>query len=240
MSEKGTMIVGLTGQTGAGKSTLSKMFSGHNVFVIDADVVARQVLEKSKGCLMDLVLEFSTDVIHPDATLNREKLAEIVFSDKAKLKRLNEITFPYIIDEIERRIEKEKYKGTPIVVLDAPTLYESGLDKNCHRVVAVIAPMELRRDRIIQRDQMTQQAAMRRINAQHDDEYYTSRADYILTNGEDIDNFRFSFIDLMNKLQASYDDGSYKLPYRDASEIDLDSQGRDKGELAELEITEDP
>ena len=72
-----TMIIGLTGQTGAGKSTLSGMFAERSVAVINADAVARDTMEHSKSCLMDLVLAFSTEVIHPDATLNREKLAEI-------------------------------------------------------------------------------------------------------------------------------------------------------------------
>ena len=100
------MIIGLTGQTGAGKSTLSGMFAGRGVPVINADAVARETMEHSRACLMDLVLEFSTEVIHPDATLNREKLAEICFSDRAKLKRLNEITYPYIIAAIMRKIEE--------------------------------------------------------------------------------------------------------------------------------------
>ena len=80
-------VIGLTGQTGAGKSTLSEMFTQHGIPVVNADRVARETMEQSKDCLMDLVLEFSTEVIHPDATLNREKLAAICFSDKKKLRR---------------------------------------------------------------------------------------------------------------------------------------------------------
>ena len=106
-----TMIIGLTGQTGAGKSTLSGMFAERSVAVINADAVARDTMEHSKSCLMDLVLAFSTEVIHPDATLNREKLAEICFSDRKKLRRLNEVTYPYIIEAIAHKIEQARARG---------------------------------------------------------------------------------------------------------------------------------
>lgn len=184
------MIIGLTGQTGAGKSTLSGMFAGRGVPVINADAVARETMEHSRACLMDLVLEFSTEVIHPDATLNREKLAEICFSDRAKLKRLNEITYPYIIAAIMRKIEEISASGAPMLLLDAPTLFESGLDKKCDWIVAVTADREVRLRRIIARDVMTEEAAERRVSAQNRDGFYTSRADDILTNDGDQDELR--------------------------------------------------
>ena len=196
-----TMIIGLTGQTGAGKSTLSGMFAERSVAVINADAVARDTMEHSKSCLMDLVLAFSTEVIHPDATLNREKLAEICFSDRKKLRRLNEVTYPYIIEAIAHKIEQARARGGRMLLLDAPTLYESGLDKRCDCVVAVIADEQTRARRIIARDHMTQEAAMRRINAQNNDAFYTGRADYVIENNGDEDALRFAFMDLMEKLE---------------------------------------
>ena len=118
MNESGTMVVGLTGQSGAGKSSLSRMFAARGVEVIDADRVARDAIEQSANCLMDLVLEFSTEVIHPDASLNRARLAELCFGDKNKLKRLNDITFPYIIEAIVHKLENAKARRLPMVVLD--------------------------------------------------------------------------------------------------------------------------
>ena len=209
MSERKTMIIGLTGQTGAGKSTLSRMFSEWGVEVIDADKVARYTIENSKECLMDLVLEFSTEVIHPDATLNRPKLAEICFGDKKKLKRLNEITFPYIIRAIGRKLEEACGRGVKMVLLDAPTLYESGLDKRCDRVVAVIADAETRTRRIIERDKMTEEDARRRVNAQNNDAFYTSRADDILTNDGELGALRLVFIDLFNRYEKLANEGGF-------------------------------
>ena len=196
-----TMVIGLTGQTGAGKSTLREMFAERGVEVIDADVVARDTMEHSKQVLMELVLEFSTEVIHPDATLNRKRLAEICFGDKKKLRRLNEITYPYIIAAIMHKIEAARARGAGMVLLDAPTLFESGLDRRCHRVVAVLADRETRMRRIIERDGLTTEEAERRINAQHDDAFYQARADDILTNDEDLDFLRLSFLELFSRLE---------------------------------------
>ena len=150
MKRQGTVIVGLTGQTGAGKSTLSRMFADRGAAVIDADQVARETMEH-KLVLADLVLAFSTEVINPDATLNRKRLAQICFGDRQKLRRLNEVVYPYIVREIEDRIDRAAKAGARMVLLDAPTLYESGLDKRCDRVVAVLADREVRRQRILQR-----------------------------------------------------------------------------------------
>lgn len=202
MNEAGTIVVGLTGQTGAGKSTLSHMFAEHGYEVINADAVAREAMETSNLCLSDLVLAFSTEVIHPDATLNREKLAAICFGDKNKLHRLNEITFPYIIEAITHKLEDAVQRGVPMVILDAPTLFESGLDKKCNVVVAVIAKEELRLARIISRDNMTEEAAMRRIKAQNQDDFYISRSDEVIHNDQDTDALRLAFIELCERLES--------------------------------------
>ena len=209
MSSGSTMVIGLTGQTGAGKSTLSQMFADRGVAVINADLVARETMEHSNACLSDLVLEFSTEVIHPDATLNREKLAEICFSDRKKLKRLNEITFPYIIDAIVRKLEQEKQKGSEMVVLDAPTLFESGLDARCDWVVAVIADAANRLARIIARDTMTTEAAQRRVNAQNSDAFYITRADDVLHNDEGLEELKADFSDLFSKLREMAEKGDW-------------------------------
>ncbi len=200
MNEAETMVVGLTGQTGAGKSTLSRMFAEHGYEVINADAVAREAMETSNLCLSDLVLEFSTEVIHPDATLNREKLAAMCFGDKKKLHRLNEITFPYIIEAITHKLNDAVERGVATVVLDAPTLFESGLDKKCNVVVAVIAKEELRLARIINRDSMTEEDAMRRIKAQNPDDFYISRADEVIYNDQEMNELRLAFIELCERL----------------------------------------
>lgn len=235
MDGKGTMIVGLTGQTGAGKSTISRMFSERGIAVVDADVVARDTIENSKDCLMDLVLEFTTDVLRSDGTLNRQRLAEICFSDKQKLRRLNQVTFPYIIHAIEDKLKEAINHKEQIVVLDAPTLYESGMDKRCHRVIAVLADRETRLQRIIQRDEMTLEAAQRRVNAQNDDSFYTSRVNYVLRNDEDLNALRFGFVNLAAKLDQMAIDGSYLEPEDPQPQEEAAQGPMQEGELEELQ-----
>ncbi len=231
MGQTKTLVTGLTGQTGAGKSTLSRMFSERGVEVIDADVIAREAIETSSACLMDLVLEFSTEVIHPNATLNREKLAMICFSDKRKLKRLNEITFPYIIAAIGHKLEEARARAVPMVVLDAPTLYESGLDKQCDRVIAVIADKEVRTARIIERDSMTGDAARRRVNAQNADEFYTSRAHDIIINNEDLGAMRLAFVELYTQLENAAQE---KARAGEPEETPAEFAAMDAGDFEEL------
>ncbi len=237
-------VIGLTGQTGAGKSTLSEMFTQHGIPVVNADRVARETMEQSKDCLMDLVLEFSTEVIHPDATLNREKLAAICFSDKKKLRRLNEITFPYIIEAIRGKL-REVSADAEMVVLDAPTLYEAGMDKDCDQVVAVIADRQTRLERIIQRDNMTQEAAQRRVDAQNPNEFYTSKANHVVTNDGDLDSLRLSFIGLMDQIRSFGEPEEEQSQLEEAlpeespqPEEDSIEEGDEEGSLQELESPE--
>jgi dephospho-CoA kinase len=138
------IVLGLTGQTGAGKSTLCQYLQQKGCSIIDADQVARDVVEKGSDCIADVILEFGIEYLNMDGSLNRRKLAESVFTDKAKLKKLNDIMFPYIIRNIEEKIQLKKEAEEGIIVLDAPTLFESGCDKFCDKVVSVIATEEVR------------------------------------------------------------------------------------------------
>ena len=160
------MVVGLTGQTGAGKSTVSDYLRENGMAVIDADKVAREVVETGSACIADIALEFGCEYINADGTLNRKKMAKTVFTDKAKLKKLNALMFPYIIRRLCEEIERSRREGEGIIVLDAPTLFESGADRECDYVVSVIADEQSRKERIIRRDGLTQQEAQERISAQ--------------------------------------------------------------------------
>ena len=149
------MIVGLTGQTGAGKSTVSDYLRENGVVVIDADKIAREVVETGSACIADIALEFGCEYINMDGTLNRKKMARTVFNDKEKLKKLNNLMFPYIIDSIRRELKHLREQQEGIIVLDAPTLFESGADRECDRVVSVTADVQSRKERIIRRDKLT-------------------------------------------------------------------------------------
>ena len=104
---KNIKVVGLTGQTGAGKSSVSKIIRAQGIEVIDCDLVSREVVANEKRCVADLALEFSITILNMDGTLNRKRLGSIVFGDKSKLDKLNEIIFPYIKEYIYRRIDEQ-------------------------------------------------------------------------------------------------------------------------------------
>ena len=105
-------VVGLTGQTGAGKSSVSKIMRSQGLAVIDCDEVSREVVDKEKRCLADMALEFSIVILNMDGTLNRKKLASIVFSDKQKLSKLNELIFPYIKEYVRNKIDALKRRAS--------------------------------------------------------------------------------------------------------------------------------
>lgn len=175
------MVVGLTGQTGAGKSTLTKVFAEMGYAVIDADKVARSV-SADPDVLLRLCAVFGDEILCPDGTLDRRLLAAKTFSDKEQLEKLNAVMNPPIIEKIERQIRELQEAGEQKILLDAPTLFESGAQRLCDCKVSVLANPELRKERIMRRDGLSSKEAEDRMSAQHNDRFYILRSDYILRN----------------------------------------------------------
>ena len=201
------IVLGLTGQTGAGKSTLCRYLQTQGCTIIDADQAAREVVEKGTACIADVILEFGVEFLTVDGDLNRRKLAESVFTDKAKLKKLNDIIFPYIINNIKEKIEQARLHTAGVIVLDAPTLFESGCDKFCDKVVSVIAAQELRCRRIIARDGLSEEEAMHRITAQHSEQFYVERSWIVLQNNEDEEELKLQADALLIRLNGLMNQG---------------------------------
>ncbi|MDD2956419.1 MAG: dephospho-CoA kinase [Oscillospiraceae bacterium] len=173
-------VIGLTGQTGAGKSTVSDIFRRWGAAVIDCDAVARRVVEPGSPALRREQEAFGPEILRPDGSLDRAKTAEIVFSDPEQLKKWCDILYPaiteYIVEELER------LENIPLAVLDAPTLFESGADALCDFIVSVTAPRDERLRRIMARDGISREAALRRMSAQREDDYYASRSGAVIVN----------------------------------------------------------
>ncbi|MDE7097577.1 MAG: dephospho-CoA kinase, partial [Ruminococcus sp.] len=153
------MVIGLTGQTGAGKSTVSRVFAENGYAIINADHISRKVVEKGSECLKEITEIFGLNILNPDETLNRKELAKIVFVDKTKLEMLNSIIYPYITTEIISQIKHFSENGKKLILLDAPTLFESHSDDFCEIIISVVAEPETRKKRIIQRDNITAEQA---------------------------------------------------------------------------------
>lgn len=174
------MIIGITGGSGAGKSTVSAEFEKRGFFVIDADKVAHQVMEKGTECLKETVAFFGEEYLNKDGTLNRKKLGSLVFNNKEMLDKLNEITHKYIIKEIKCLSQKSDN-----VVIDAAVLFESSLKEMCDKTVFVSCPFDIRVERIMARDKVSEKYAADRINAQKKDEYYRQKCDFEIVNDGD-------------------------------------------------------
>ena len=175
------MLIGLTGQTGAGKSEVCAILREYGFDIINADGVARDVTRAGSECLREIVEAFGNSILQPDRSLNRKALGEIVFSDAERLDRLEDIIYPYILRDIKERVE-ELSPGSKGIFLDAPTLFESGANKFCNKICSVTAPQDLRMERIIERDNLTPEDAANRMNSQQGDEFYASRSHWVINN----------------------------------------------------------
>ncbi|MBE6835850.1 MAG: dephospho-CoA kinase [Ruminococcaceae bacterium] len=174
-------VIGLTGQTGAGKSTVAGMLVEYGCVHIDADLLARTVISTSETVLSNLKREFGADIFKK-GLLDRKALAKKAFSSFANTEKLNSITHPAVTKAIEKIIESQREKGAKAVIIDAIALIESGEDKLCDFTVAVVAPREERFERIIKRDNISSSQANERINAQKDERFYIENCTYTVRN----------------------------------------------------------
>ena len=181
------LVIGLTGPTGAGKGAVATIFEGYGIPVINADRVYHELITPPSSCLQELVEIFGKEILLPDGSLNRRALASIVFSDPAARETLNTVTHRYVMEEIKTRMERLRREGVPVAALDAPQLFEVDAHKACGAVVSVLAERQTRLERIVARDSITPEAAMRRILAQKSDEFFKTHSDYIIENNGNID-----------------------------------------------------
>jgi len=182
------IFFGITGQTGSGKSYVSDLFRKNGVTVYDGDKIGHDVMEAGKPCLLELCRHFGEEILAKDGSLIRKNLAKLVFSDPEKLCILNKISHNYIKKEIISQLENCTTKAAAI---DGAVIIGSEIEPMCSFLVGVVAPAEMRLKRIISRDGISQEAALERMNAQPDDEFYRKRCKYIIendltTNSEDM------------------------------------------------------
>lgn len=174
-------LIGITGPTGAGKSTITEYLKSKGCYAIDADKLGRMSLEKGSDCLVQACAVFGDDILNSDGTLNRQLLAKRAFSTPENTQRLNNITHPWITMQVIRTIDEiRSNEENPLILFDAAVLLESKMDVLCDYVIAVVAPVEIRKERIMKRDSLTAENADIRINAQNSNEFYTIRADFVI------------------------------------------------------------
>lgn len=195
-------IIGITGPSGSGKTTVSKIIEEeYNAFIIDADKVAKDLSSNQETTYFRKIIElFGNEILKDDENLDRLKLAKIIYSDDLKRKALNDLTFKYVVEDILNQIEELRNSNFDYIVIDVPLLYEAKMEKICDTVIAVIAEDSEKIIRICIRDNISQEAAERRLEIQNNNEFFTKKADFVINNDFTIESLIKSLKEIMKKI----------------------------------------
>ena len=180
------IVIGITGPTGAGKTTALNVLEGMGALILDCDALYHELTCTCQPMRAELREAFGPEIFSPEGALRRKALGAVVFGDPQKLERLNAITHRYVAQLVERGIAQARQEGRPAVAVDAIALLESGLGARCDVTVAVVASEQVRVRRIMAREGIGEDYARLRVSAQKGEDYFAQRCDYVLRNdGED-------------------------------------------------------
>ena len=197
------LILGLTGNIGCGKSSLSKIFSDNNIDIVDADIIARQIYDDEK-LLKKVYDTFGNDIRNEDGSLNRKALGRIVFNDDEKLIQLNKLTHPVIRQNVTNEIEEYKKQNKKIVVLDAALLIESDYLNFVDKLLVITCDEDIQIERIKKRDNCSTEEALSRIKSQMSQENKVKYADYIIDNSGTIDELKEKAFIFLNYIKENW------------------------------------
>ncbi|EAD9709823.1 dephospho-CoA kinase [Listeria monocytogenes] len=179
--------IGLTGSVATGKSTVSNMIQQAGIPLVDADIAARKVVEPGTEGLKEIVAYFGEEILLADGTLDRTKLGEIIFKDKEKREKLNEITHPRVKDYMLEARERFFRAGEELVFFDIPLLFESHLESLVDQIVVVWTTPETELKRLMERNNLTKEDALRRIESQMGIDEKARKADFVIDNNESLE-----------------------------------------------------
>ena len=184
-------VIAVTGGIGSGKTTLTRLFRAQGARVVDADAISKRLTAAGGEALPFLREAFGDSVFHANGTLNRGALGKLVFGGQTEnLRTLNAIMHPMIIEKTKAELANLRAQGVAVTILDAPLLFETGMNTLADTVICVTAPLEVRLRRIRGRDRLTREEALQRIQSQNPTELTESLADFVLTTDAPIDQTR--------------------------------------------------
>lgn len=182
--------IGLTGGIGSGKSTVADLLSSEGFLIIDADQIAREIVEPGQPALAELVEAFGPEIIKKDGSLDRPGLAAKAFVDPEHTALLNSITHPRIAEETARRFAEAEANGTKVAIYDMPLLVDKGLDRGMDMVLVVDVNVEERVRRLVEKRGLGEEDVRRRIDSQVPDEVRLKAADVVIDNNGSLDDLK--------------------------------------------------
>lgn len=197
------MIIGLTGSIASGKSTVSKMLKNAGYPIIDADLVARQVVEPGSETLAQIAQAFGPDVIQADGTMDRAKVGEIIFNDPASRKILNELIHPAIRQEMLQQRHDFLAQGYKTIIMDIPLLFESRLQHLVDKILVVSVTEENQFSRLVERNGFSEKEARARISSQLPMSVKEDGADAVIYNNGTLDETKWQLNRILDNWQAS-------------------------------------
>lgn len=178
-------VIGITGSSGSGKTTISEILGKRqDTKVINADKMAKELTNLKTEYFSEIIAAFQNyNIVLENGNLNRAKLADLIYHDKASLEKLNQITFKHLLPKIEQEIQNLD-ETIKLIVIDAPLLFEAKLDKFCDTTIAVETTQDVKIKRICERDKIPEKVAKDRLRIQKSNEFYTQNANYVIENSE--------------------------------------------------------
>jgi dephospho-CoA kinase len=195
-------VFGLTGGIACGKSTVTKVFRANGVPIVDADIVARQVVELGKPGLQEITKCFGEDYLNEDGTLNRAKLGDKVFHDRIAMYALNSIMTPLLKKEVQKQFTELFYEGHRLIGYDAALIIEMGHADRYRPLIVVNCPFQTQIDRLIKRNNLTYEQAKARIDAQIPLSEKVKLADYVIDTSGTLENSEKQTLDIISKLKS--------------------------------------
>lgn len=205
-----SLIFGITGSIACGKSTVTKFMRKAGIPVVDADIVAREVVVPGSEGLTQLINTFGTEYLSDDGTLNRPKLASLVFEDASQLTRINQIMFPLIHDESHKQMRTFVEAGHEFLIYDAALIIEQGNADNYRPLVVVVTPKELQLTRLMARNKLSEAEALARIDKQLSSEEKVKYADYVIETTGTLDELEQKTLSVLSSIKANWANGNQR------------------------------
>lgn len=197
------MIIGLTGSIASGKSTISQLLKDKGFHIIDADLVARKVVEQGSPTLGEIAKKFGNEVLLPDGALNREALGALIFHNPAKRKQLNELMHPAIRQEMLAQQDDLMKQGIETIVMDIPLLFESRLQHFVQKILVVSVTEEIQLERLIKRNSLSEEEAKARIRSQLPVSEKEKAADAVIYNNGSIEESKIQLEQILKEWQVT-------------------------------------